>query len=284
MNNAAVMAIKKRLVSVSPPHFLLQVPNKSDNSLALVLSRFDSIVQKCCSFARKPLSYIQRGITPPKEVSKEKKIVFDVREFCNNDHEGSTAPELWSAMILREVWVRLMKDGDAGIRFGPKDKDFFRPLPFARSTMDVVYPGGGPESSIDLDMMHGFGIHASVSYKTSYVHDRVYNRPTCLVFEFVVDEYPLQNSLQHIKTAKIIAKRTGLPEEYCRELTIKCRTLTQNQANKCQARYTSSVDARATAYDPAKTPSPVLQVHTARTFTPPHQARAAPQTHGASAG
>eukprot|EP00961_Rhodomonas_salina_P300500 3939840-Rhodomonas_salina.1 len=132
-------------------------------------------------------------------------------------------------MILREVWARLMRDGDSGIRFGPKDKDFFPPLPeisktsFNRNTIDNSCVDN--EGRVNLTITGGIQIVVMVQNKRDFVFrpdalddDSFDRRPNALVFQFKIYEEYLMDTLDHIITAKAIAKGTGLPEDYCRKL------------------------------------------------------------------
>eukprot|EP00961_Rhodomonas_salina_P150955 2032851-Rhodomonas_salina.1 len=212
MNEAAKLGIKKRLSTNSglPATFLTNIPFCPHTSSDGVQSRFDDVVRQCCSFVRKPLAYIQRGLLPPQHLHKAA-FYFDTL------HDGKS--EWWTVLIYQEVLASLTQDGMSSIRYGPKPQDVYHSPPFEciwreSSNKDISYVNCSGCHAINLQST---GIELCFEVHNHGTHWGESCQPHGLSVYCSFNEEIMCTALQHIITAKVISARTGIAEEACRQ-------------------------------------------------------------------
>jgi hypothetical protein len=203
----AITGIKERLTaSIWTPASLT---GNNDIPHAMVDLEFQRIVKLCCATVRKPLSYLHRGIYPPAYLLSEKQIHMDPGLFSRYSE--------WEALLFREVWKSLFRDGSHQIRFGPKARDFFcgfprvwfwddgcrdiknKALEWAASCTQIRVPVTG--TSLDFGRTQDGDDFAGV----------------CIMCD---DIEHIGKFMLHIWAAKVISYKTKLDENLCRQMLL----------------------------------------------------------------
>jgi hypothetical protein len=167
------------------------------------LAEFRRVCGTCIAALRKPFSYLDRGIYPPAHILDDTQIVLQ----CGLRKRF----EFWTPFLFREIFRRLCRGLGDGVRFGPKPGDVFRGL---RSTFPFQPPGQARDSLAVTVFYFPYQIRVQA---TGTCLNFCKGSDSCYLF-IQVDHNVVAAFLRHVWAAKVIAFRTRLAEDFCRNL------------------------------------------------------------------
>lgn len=199
INEAAMQAIYERLCATIPVYIYpttLFVEDRATTFLRLC----NTFVRQCVAFVRKILAFLQRGVAPPQRLLESVFRCFTVLEQSQS---------WWMAWMCMMVMWGLAKDGYSCIQYGPKPNDFYHSPP-------AEYEQGWPiDDDVGIDgctvCLHATGITLDFEYVNT-------DSLSGIIAVCRVRQETMRAALEHITAAKVIAKRTGLEENACRQM------------------------------------------------------------------